>query len=124
MLRGWTLVAGLGALTFSGQALAADAAAGQKVFARCQACHVLDASTNKIGPHLGGIMGRQAGSLSDFQYSDAMKESGITWDEQTLSQFLENPKKMVSGTKMAFPGLRKEEERANVIAYIVENSKE
>lgn len=123
MYRGWLLAAGLCAVALPGQASAADAAAGEKLFARCQACHVVNGTTNKIGPHLSGVIGRQAGSLPDFNYSDAMKQSGITWDEQTLSQYLENPKQLIPGTKMVFPGLRKEEDRANVIAYLAEAGK-
>ena len=111
-----------GALLLGSQAALAegDAAAGEKVFRKCKACHSLEAGENKIGPSLHGVFGRTAGTVEGFKYSDAMKESGIVWDESTLDAYLENPKKNVPGTRMAFPGLRKEEDRANVIAYLME----
>jgi cytochrome c len=99
-----------------------DAAKGKKVFAKCMACHTLEAGKNKVGPSLHGIIGRKAGSVEGFSYSDAMKNSGLTWDEATLDTYLTNPKKEVAGNKMAFPGLPKPEDRANVIAYLKEAS--
>lgn len=95
-----------------------DAAKGEKVFARCKACHNADNDQNKIGPHLSGVIGRKAGSLPDFTYSDAMKNSGLTWDEATLEKYLKDPKGTVPGNKMAFTGLKKDDEVANVIAYL------
>jgi cytochrome c2 len=101
-----------------------DAAAGEKVFKKCKACHVVDAEKHKTGPHLVNIMGRNAGSADGFKkYSDAMKSSGIVWNEETLDAYLENPKAYVKGTRMAFAGLRKEEDRVNVIAYLKSYSK-
>jgi len=101
-----------------------DAAAGEKVFKKCKACHVVDAEKHKTGPHLVNIMGRTAGSADGFKkYSDAMKSSGIVWNEETLDAYLENPKAYVKGTRMAFAGLRKEEDRVNVIAYLKSYSK-
>ncbi|MGB2097135.1 MAG: c-type cytochrome [Candidatus Puniceispirillales bacterium] len=100
-------------------ALAGDIKAGEKVFKKCKACHVVDKEKNKTGPHLVNIMGRSAGSLESYKkYSKAMKESGIVWDEETLDGYLENPKKYIKGTKMAFAGLKKEKDRENVIAYL------
>lgn len=100
-------------------AQAADADAGKKVFKKCKACHTVDAGgKNRVGPNLHGVVGRAAGAVEGFKYSNAMMESGITWDEASLHQYLENPRKMVKGTRMAFPGLKKEADRANVIAYI------
>jgi cytochrome c len=98
---------------------AGDPAHGKQVFAKCQACHSLEAGVNKVGPSLNGIIGRQSGS-GDFKYSDAMKSAQVSWTPETLDQYLANPKKMVPGTKMMFPGLPKEEDRADVIAYIQE----
>lgn len=95
-----------------------DAAKGEKVFAKCKACHSLEAGQNKVGPSLAGLIGRKAGSVEGFKYSDAMVNSGITWDEEQLSKYLENPKEAVAGNKMSFPGLKKEEDRADVIAYL------
>jgi cytochrome c2 len=101
-----------------------DVAAGEKVFKKCKACHVVDAEKHKTGPHLVNIMGRAAGSADGYKkYSDAMKSSGIVWNEETLDGYLEKPKAFVKGTRMAFAGLRKEEDRANVIAYLKSYSK-
>ena len=101
-----------------------DVAAGEKVFKKCKACHVVDAEKHKTGPHLVNIMGRAAGSADGFKkYSDAMKSSGIVWNEETLDGYLEKPKAYLKGTRMAFAGLRKEKDRANVIAYLKSYSK-
>ena len=101
-----------------------DAAAGKKVFKKCKACHVVDAEKHKTGPHLVNIMGRLAGGADGYKkYSDAMKSSGIVWNEETLDGYLEKPKAYVKGTRMIFAGLRKEEDRANVIAYLKSYSK-
>jgi len=103
----------------SGAALAdGDAAAGQKVFNKCKACHSPEAGKNKIGPSLHGVVGRNAGAAEGYKYSSAMAESGLVWDEATLDKFLTKPKDLVNGTKMTFAGLKKEDERANVIAYL------
>jgi cytochrome c len=103
----------------SGAALAAgDPAQGEKVFAKCKVCHSADQPKNKVGPHLVGIIGRPAASVEGFSYSQAMKESGIVWDEVTLDEYLTDPKAMVPHTKMAFVGLKKEDDRQNVIAYL------
>jgi len=105
---------------------AQDAAAGEKVFTKCKVCHVADADTNKIGPSLQGVIGRIAGTHPDFKYSEAMiaaGASGVKWDEPTLTAYLHDPKALVKGTKMAFAGLKKDEDVANVIAYLKQFSK-
>jgi cytochrome c len=110
----------------TGPSQAQDAAAGEKVFAKCKACHVADGDKNKIGPSLHGIMGRTAGTHEGFKYSPAMVEagkSGTVWDDATLATYLHDPKAMIKGTKMAFPGLKKDEDIANVIAYLKQFSK-
>ena len=105
-------------LTFGMPAIAEDAAKGEKVFKKCKACHVVDKEKNKTGPHLVALLGREAGSVESFKkYSKAMKASGIIWDAETLDGYLENPKKYLKGTKMAFAGLKKEKDRQNIIAY-------
>jgi cytochrome c len=97
---------------------AGDPGHGKQVFAKCQACHSLEAGVNKVGPSLNGVIGKQAASNDAFKYSDAMKSAQVSWTPETLDQYLANPKKMVPGTKMMFPGLPKEKDRADVIAYI------
>mmetsp|Transcript_17630 Transcript_17630/g.26234 ORF Transcript_17630/g.26234 Transcript_17630/m.26234 type:complete len:119 (-) Transcript_17630:54-410(-) len=99
-----------------------DAAAGEKLFkARCTQCHTIaKGAPNKQGPNLYGLLGRQAGTLPGYNYTKANRESGITWTDKTLYEYLENPKKYIKGTKMAFPGLKKPKERADCVAYLKE----
>jgi cytochrome c len=112
----------VGAMTLgSGVALAqGDAEAGEKVFNKCKACHVADEPQNRVGPHLVGLFGRQAGSVEGFKYSDAMKESGVTWDEETIAEYIADPRGYIKGNRMAFVGLKDEEEIADLIAYLKE----
>src|SRR5688572_17752594 len=91
-----------------------DPALGKKVFAKCQACHSLEAGKNKVGPTLHGVMGRAAASEADFNYSDAMKNAHLTWDAETLDKYLAKPKDFLPGNKMTFPGLPKEKDRADL----------
>jgi cytochrome c len=113
-----------GALALAGQsALAQDAAKGEKVYKKCKACHALEAGKKKVGPSLAGIFGRTAGSVEGFKYSKAMAGSGIVWDDKTMDEFLTKPKKVVPKNKMAFAGLKKEADRANLIAYLKEATK-
>lgn len=95
-----------------------DPAAGKQVFNKCAVCHSPEAGVNKIGPSLHGVVGRQAGTLPNYSYSPAMKAFGKTWDDAELDTYLQNPRGVVKGTKMIFPGLPKEEDRKNVIAYL------
>ncbi len=95
-----------------------DAANGEEIFAKCKACHTVEAGKNKVGPSLAGVVGRKSGTAEGFNYSDAMKNAGLTWDEATLNTYLTAPKKLVPGTKMAFPGLPNEQDRLDVIAYL------
>jgi cytochrome c len=118
MKKLFMITAALGVLA-AAPTMAGDIKAGEKVFKKCKACHVVDKEKNKTGPHLVNIMGRTAGSLESYKkYSKAMKESGIVWNEETLDGYLENPKKYIKGTKMAFGGIKKEKDRENVIAYL------
>ena len=114
----------LAALSFgAAPAQAGDAAAGEKVFNKCKACHqVGETAKNRVGPVLNGIVGRAAGSVEGFKYSDALSGSGLTWDEATLAAFLTDPKATVPGNKMAFPGLRKDAEIADVIAFLASHN--
>lgn len=95
----------------------ADAAAGEKVFGKCKACHKVD-GTNATGPHLDGIVNRDIGSVDGFGYSATLAGLDGAWTPEALSGFLENPKGYAAGTKMSFAGLPKIEDRANVIAYL------
>jgi cytochrome c len=98
-----------------------DPAAGEKTFKKCKACHVVDSDKNRVGPSLRGVVGRTAGSVGGYKYSKAMLafgEGGAVWDDPTLNAWLTKPKDLVKGTKMSFPGLKKPEDRANVIAYL------
>ena len=110
----------LGCLLVSqGIALAQDAAAGEKVFQKCRACHqVGETAKNAVGPVLNGLIGRKAGTVEGYSYTEANKNSGITWDEATLAEYLKNPKAKIPGTKMIFPGLTKDDEITNIIAFL------
>ena len=100
-------------------AMAQDAAAGEKVFLQCKVCHQIgEGAKNSVGPVLNGVVGRPAGTFAGYSYSDANKTSGLTWDEATLTDYLKNPRAKVPGTKMTFAGLKKDEDIANVIAYL------
>ena len=103
----------------TGATLAQDVEAGESSFKKCLPCHDIgDDARNKVGPVLNGLAGRKSGTVEGFSYSDANKNSGLTWDEATLTVYLKDPKAKVPGTKMAFPGLKKDEDIANVIAYL------
>ncbi|OYX91856.1 MAG: cytochrome c family protein [Novosphingobium sp. 35-62-5] len=107
--------------TLDGTTLASltpDVAHGKTVFAQCKACHTVEAGKNMVGPSLAGIVGRAAGSVAGFSYSNANKNSGITWTPEKMFQYLEKPARVVPGTKMAFAGLSKAQDRADVIAYL------
>jgi cytochrome c len=99
---------------------AGDPAAGEKIFNQCKACHSAKAGENRIGPSLFGVVGRKSGSIEGFKYSDAMKNAGRTWTPEDLDKYLSDPKATVPGNKMAFPGLKKPEDRQNVIAYLAQ----
>ena len=98
-----------------------DAAAGEKVFKKCKACHFVDSDKKKVGPTLQGVIGRTAGTVEGFKYSKVMVaagEDGLVWDDEALAGYLANPKKYMKGNKMSFAGLKKEDDLANVIAYL------
>lgn len=102
-------------------AIAQDVAGGERLFRRCAACHAIgEGAANKVGPELNGVVGRTPGTVEGFAYSPAMVAYGEAhvWDAATLDTYLENPRQAVPGNKMAYAGLRKPEDRADVIAYL------
>jgi len=118
-----TAMAVLAVTGFAGSAFAeGDAAAGEKIFRKCKACHTIgDGAKNKVGPMLNGIVGNEIASVEKFKYSKAFrakKDEGFVWTEAELDAFLTKPKKYLPGTKMSFGGLKKEQQRADIIAYL------
>ncbi|MES2602036.1 MAG: cytochrome c family protein [Pseudomonadota bacterium] len=100
-------------------ASAQDAAAGEKVFAQCKACHQLgESAKNAVGPVLNGLFGRKSGTIEGFNYSPANKNSGIIWDEATFRDYIKDPKAKMPGTKMIFPGLKDPKQIEDVVAYL------
>jgi cytochrome c len=99
-------------------AAAADVEAGKTAFKKCALCHTTEAGKNKVGPSLFGIVGRKSASLDGYNYSEAMKKFDHTWDPQTLDAYLADPRAVVPGTKMIYPGIKDKAERDDVIAYI------
>jgi len=98
-----------------------EAAAGEKTFMQCASCHVVEPGVNRVGPSLAGIVGRAAGSIDGYNYTEANANSGITWTPEKMFQYLEDPRRVIPGTKMAFAGLKDGQDRANVIAYLQTN---
>ena len=100
-------------------AQAQDAAAGEQVAKQCLACHrVGEGAKNLVGPQLNGLDGRKAGSAPDFNYSDAMKASGLTWNEATFKDYIKDPRAKVPGTKMIFPGIKDDKKMADLWVYL------
>jgi cytochrome c len=117
------LLAGIGPALISpaliSPALAQDAAAGEKDFLVCRACHEIGPNAKiAVGPVLNGIVGRKAGTYPGYEYSDANKNSGIVWTPEELDKYLESPQTVVPHTKMIFPGLKDEQKRKDVIAFL------
>ena len=111
-------ILGLDITGADGAKMSGDPEAGKAKFNVCAACHAVEEGKNKVGPTLYGVVGRVAGTVEGFNYSKANKESGITWSEQELFVYLENPREKVPGTKMAYAGMKDAQDRANLIAYL------
>ena len=117
-MRALTLSALLVPLFF-GTAQAQDPAAGEKVFAQCRACHQIgENAKNLVGPELNGLIGRHSGSVAGFTYSEANKNSGITWDEATFLEYIKDPKTKIPKTKMIFAGIKDEQKAKDLLAFI------
>jgi cytochrome c len=107
------------ALVSGSVAWAQDAKRGQKLFDECAACHSPDrAAKDTVGPALHGVIGRKAGEGTEFRYSPAMKRSGITWNADTLNNFIADPQKLVPGNRMPYSGLPEAKDRADLLAYL------
>jgi cytochrome c len=105
----------------TGRAQQGDAEAGRGAFNRvCAACHAVAAGQNKVGPSLHGVVGREAGKAPNFNYSPAIRESGKTWDAATLNAYLENPRTYIPGNRMILAGVRSEQDRQNIVAYLAQ----
>ena len=122
IIKGSLMVAALALWAGAAAASDGDAAAGEKVFKKCKSCHMMgEGAKNRAGPPLNDLMGRVAGTFEGFRFAKAIKargEEGLTWTVENLDAFLANPKGFMPGTRMSFVGLKKEADRANVIAYL------
>ena len=117
-MRRFVLVALL-AIAGAGEASAQDAAAGEKVFGVCKACHQIgETAKNNVGPQLNGIIGRKSGTVPGYNYTAANKESGITWDEATFREYIKDPKAKIPGTKMIYAGLKDEQRTSDLLAFL------
>jgi cytochrome c len=106
-------------------ALAQDAAAGKTSFNKCLACHAIgDGAKNKVGPVLNGLEGRKSGTIEGYSYSDANKNSGITWNKETFLEYIKDPKAKIPATKMVFAGIKNEKEANDLWAFIAQYDKD
>ena len=106
-------------LALTSSTKAQDLAAGEQSFKKCLPCHAVgEGAKNKVGPVLNGLDGRHSGTIPDYSYSDANKNSGITWDEATFKDYIKDPRAKIPNTKMIFPGIKNEKEAGNLWAYL------
>ena len=119
------LFAAVGLVVSTGAALAQDVAAGETSFRKCAPCHSIGPdAANKVGPELNGLDGRKSGSVDGFNYSDANKNSGITWDEAVFKEYIKDPRAKVPGTKMVFAGIKSEKELGDLWSYVSQFDKD
>jgi len=112
-------VAGAAFLALGGAALAQDVAAGENSFKQCLPCHAVgEDAKNKVGPVLNGLDGRKSGTIPDYNYTDANKNSGLVWNDAVFKEYITNPRTKIPGTKMVFAGINNENERSNLWAYL------
>jgi cytochrome c len=120
-----SLVVAVTSITAASGARAQDVAAGETSFHKCMACHSIgEGAKNKVGPVLNGLDGRKSGTAPDYNYSDANKNSGITWNKDQFLEYITDPKAKIPGTKMIFPGIKNEKERGDLWAYISQFDKD
>ena len=109
----------------SSAALAQDVAAGKTSFNKCLACHAVgEGAKNKVGPVLNGLQGRKSGTVEGYSYTEANKNSGITWDEATFKDYIKDPKAKIPGTKMVFAGIKNEQEASDLWAFLAQYDKD
>ena len=112
-------IAGIMMVAAAGGALAQDLAAGENSFKKCLPCHAVgEDAKNKVGPVLNGLEGRKSGTIEGYNYTEANKNSGITWDEATFKEYIADPRAKIKGTKMVFAGIKNENEAASLWAYL------
>ena len=112
-------IAGIVIVAAAGGALAQDLAAGENSFKKCLPCHAVgEDAKNKVGPLLNGLEGRKSGTIEGYNYTEANKNSGITWDEATFREYIQDPRAKIKGTKMVFAGIKNENEANNLWTYV------
>ncbi len=117
-MRMFVVVLGAG-LCAAAPAVAQDAAAGEKIFTQCKACHQIgETAKNAVGPELNGVIGRKAGTAEGYSYSSANKNSGLTWDEATFREYIKDPRAKVPGTKMTFAGVKDPKQIEDLLAFL------
>ncbi len=114
-------VAAVLSLAAASHALAQDVANGEDVFKKCRACHTVgEGAKNLVGPQLNGLVGRKAGTSEGFPYSEANKASGVTWDKETFLKYIKDPRAFMPGNKMAFAGIKDEQDAGDLFAYLAQ----